>query len=61
MKYELLVGWGPGGGYSLYLGEKIILEKGGGAKISYFGQIYTPVKRVNLEKYIIFFQGIYIG
>ena len=31
--------------FSLYQGEKnIFLEKGGGAKLSYFEQIYTPGK-----------------
>ena len=30
-------------------GEKIVFLKGGGAKISYFGQIYTPAKLVKIK------------
>ena len=46
--------WGGSGKFSLYLEEQnIILEKGGGAKESYFGQIYTPGSN-NFK--ILFFQ-----
>ena len=54
-KYELLVGWGKNmmihnekrgwkGKFSLYFGEKYHFGKqeGGGAKILYFREIYTP-------------------
>ena len=42
-KYEVLVGWE----------KNMIYEKGDGAKVSYYGQIYTPEKEL-YKKFLSF-------